>query len=64
MTALVTGVTGQDGIYLARALLAAGEPVVGTTQSSSGARCAAYLNRVDVLEWDVRDSGQLPHLLA
>lgn len=65
MTALVTGVTGQDGIYLARALLASGERVVGTSFAgpASAQRHAAYLDGVEVLEWDVRDGGHLPALL-
>lgn len=63
MTALVSGVTGQDGVYLARALLAAGEHVAGTTLSPAGARRAAYLEGVQVLDWDVRDGDRLPAML-
>lgn len=68
MTALVTGVTGQDGVYLARALAGAGEPVVGTAMpgAESTSRRAAYLTGttgIEVVGWDVRDSDRLPDLL-
>jgi GDPmannose 4,6-dehydratase len=65
VTTLVTGVTGQDGVYLARALTAAGESVIGTALpgAASAARQAAYLSGVEVIDWDVRDSSRLPDLL-
>jgi GDPmannose 4,6-dehydratase len=56
-TALVTGVAGQDGVYLARRLLGEGTRVVGTVLPDSGmaATMAPYLAGVDVAEHDVRD---------
>jgi GDPmannose 4,6-dehydratase len=64
-TALVTGVTGQDGVYLARALLADGFRVVGTAlpghSSLRDRRC--YLDGVDVVEVDVRDTARVKRLV-
>jgi GDPmannose 4,6-dehydratase len=57
LTALVTGVTGQDGVYLARSLRALGIPVVGTRQDNelARARAAAYLSDIDVRVLDLLD---------
>ena len=55
-TALVTGVAGQDGVYLARHLLAEGYRVVGSVLPGNAGRLAPYLADVDVIELDVRDS--------
>ncbi|MEV7431929.1 GDP-mannose 4,6-dehydratase [Nocardioides sp. NPDC092400] len=58
LTALVTGVAGQDGIYLARELLARGHRVVGTVRpaSSEDSRMATYLDGVDLRPLDLRDT--------
>ena len=63
--ALVTGVAGQDGIYLGRALRRRGYRVVGTVAPGSAARVAAsrYLNDIDVVEVDVRDSSTMRELI-
>jgi len=64
-TALVTGVAGQDGVYLARHLRAAGYRVVGTVRPG-GARSpvvAAYLRGVEVRETDHRDGAAVEALL-
>ena len=65
-TALITGVAGQDGIYLARLLLADGCRVVGTVPSGaeSSARTAAYLEGVHVVPCDVRDVPGMARLVA
>ena len=57
-TALVTGVAGQDGIYLARSLLRDGHRVVGTAlpDSDSRARAGAYLEGVEIVPLDVCDA--------
>ena len=55
-TGLVTGVAGQDGVYLARHLLAEGYRVVGSVLPGNAGRLAPYLADVDVIELDVRDS--------
>ncbi len=63
---LVTGVTGQDGVHLARLLRDRGVPVVGTRQEdrSARARAAAYLPDVDLRVLDLRDPVGLGPLLA
>lgn len=64
-TALVTGVTGQDGIYLARLLRAEGMNVVGTVRpgSSSGPRIEAYLDGVVLESLDIREHEAFPDIL-
>lgn len=65
-TALVTGVAGQDGTYLARSLLADQWRVVGTISPGSTANDPrrAYLEGVDLRVLDVRDSAALASLVA
>ena len=57
-THLITGVAGQDGVLLARLLLAEGGRVVGTVRpdSPSLARNACYLDGVEIHTVDLRDS--------
>lgn len=64
-TALVTGVAGQDGIYLARRLLAEGRRVVGTVSPDSGRdpRVGVYLAGVEVVGQDVTDAAGLRALV-
>lgn len=64
-TSLITGISGQDGIYLARLLLAEGRRVVGTTPpgSTRAARVATYLPGADVVGVDLRDSTGMAALL-
>lgn len=54
-TALITGVSGQDGAYLAQLLLQKGYRVIGTTRSASSENlwrlsCLGIKNLVEVLE--------------
>src|ERR1700710_974570 len=61
-TALVTGITGQDGSYLAELLLARGYRVAGVVRvasTSSRERIAHLLGRVALLEGDLLDQGSL-----
>ena len=64
-TALVTGVAGQDGIYLARSLRAAGVRVVGTVAPgfSAGDPRRVYLDGVELHPLDVRDGAALEALV-
>lgn len=55
-TALVTGVGGQDGVLLARRLLADGHRVVGTVRPGAPLRLGPYLSGVDVTPLDVADT--------
>lgn len=56
-TALVTGVAGQDGIYLARRLIGLGFRVVGTERQAATAEqdLAVYLDGVELVQHDLRD---------
>lgn len=62
-TALVTGVAGQDGIYLARHLVALGYRVVGTTRPGANDVRRVYLDGVDVVALDQRDRAGFGGLL-
>ena len=55
-TALITGVAGQDGVYLARLLLDAGYRVVGTVRPETGpGDRTVYLDGVELVPLDQRD---------
>lgn len=61
-TALITGITGQDGSYLAELLLAKGYKVYGTTRRSSTIvtdRIAHILDQVHLISADLLDSSSL-----
>lgn len=64
-TALITGVAGQDGMFLARHLRSQGVRVVGTVRPgvSSHARMAPYLDGVEVVDHDVCDAEGFGDLL-
>jgi GDPmannose 4,6-dehydratase len=53
--ALITGVAGQDGVYLSRHLLALGYDVVGTIRPGDEAERWIYLRDVKTVELDLRD---------
>jgi len=57
-TALVTGIAGQDGSYLAELLLAKGYRVVGFVmdiQRDADLLPSSLMNRVELVEWDMLD---------
>jgi GDPmannose 4,6-dehydratase len=61
-TALITGITGQDGSYLAELLLEQGYRVVGMTRRSSTAaneRIAHLADRLELVQGDVLDQASL-----
>ena len=61
-TALITGVTGQDGSYLAELLLDQGYRVVGMTRRSSTAtdeRIAHLVDRLEIVQGDLLDQASL-----
>ncbi len=65
-TALITGVGGQDGVYLARLLVGLGYRVVGTVQpgvAASREMVRPYLAGVVVVDHDLRDSPGFERLL-
>ncbi len=61
-TALITGITGQDGSYLAEFLLEKGYRVVGMTRRSSTVitdRISHILDRVELVSGDLLDQSSL-----
>ncbi|HSW42537.1 MAG TPA: GDP-mannose 4,6-dehydratase [Patescibacteria group bacterium] len=61
-TALITGITGQDGSYLAELLLAEGYRVAGMTRRSSTAtdeRIAHLRDRLELVQGDLLDQASL-----
>jgi GDPmannose 4,6-dehydratase len=61
-TALITGITGQDGSYLAELLLAEGYRVAGMTRRSSvvnDERIAHLVGRLELVQGDVLDQASL-----
>jgi len=66
-TALITGVTGQDGSYLAEFLLDKGYRVVGVTRRSStasGERIAHLAGRIELIQGDLLDQASLVSALV
>ncbi len=65
-TALITGITGQDGSYLAELLLNKGYRVVGVVRRSStvtSERIKHILDDITVVQGDLQDQGSLLSLL-
>jgi GDPmannose 4,6-dehydratase len=61
-TALITGITGQDGSYLAELLLEKGYRVFGMTRRSSTAsdeRIAHIRDRIEIVQGDLLDQASL-----
>jgi GDPmannose 4,6-dehydratase len=61
-TALITGITGQDGSYLAELLLEKGYRVVGMTRRSSSSameRIEHLLDRIELVQGDLLDQASL-----
>ena len=66
-TALITGISGQDGFYLAEMLSAKGYRVVGTTrdpEKAAEAFAANMPNGVHLVAWDLRDQRKAVEILA
>ena len=65
-TALITGITGQDGSYLAELLLKKGYRVIGVARRSStvtSERITHLLDDITVVQGDLHDQGSLLSLL-
>jgi GDPmannose 4,6-dehydratase len=65
-TALITGITGQDGSYLAELLLSKGYRVIGVARRSStvtSERISHLLDDITVVQGDLHDQGSLLALL-
>ena len=66
-TALITGVTGQDGSYLAELLLEKGYRVIGTVRRSSTTpyeRIAHLVDRVELVSADLLDQTSLTDVVG
>ena len=66
LTALITGITGQDGSYLAELLLKKGYRVIGVARRSSTVtyeRINHLLDDITVVQGDLHDQGSLLSLL-
>ena len=66
-TALITGVTGQDGTYLAELLLAKGYRVIGAVRDSQYARTILPATLRDVIQltaWDMLDQRRIAEVLS
>jgi GDPmannose 4,6-dehydratase len=64
-TALVTGISGQDGLYALELLSAEGYRVVGTSRDSINAK-NKFSNKhpnVEILEWDLRNEAQIKEII-
>lgn len=65
-TAIITGITGQDGSYLAELLLSKGYKVVGVARRASTVtyeRIEHLLDKITVVQGDLTDQGSLIALL-
>ena len=65
-TALITGITGQDGSYLAELLLSKGYQVIGVARRSSTVtyeRIDHLLDDITVVQGDLHDQGSLLSML-
>jgi GDPmannose 4,6-dehydratase len=66
-TVLITGVTGQDGSYLAELLLAKGYRVIGAVRNSQNAKESlptALKNSVELITWDMLDQRRMTQVLT
>lgn len=68
-TALLTGITGQDGAYLSRLLIGKGYKVIGLIRSHSSSnleklKYLGILEQVELLECDLRDLSQILHIIS
>jgi GDPmannose 4,6-dehydratase len=65
--ALITGITGQDGTYLAEFLFSKGYEVIGTTRNIQNAKELLESNlthRVELVEWDMLDQRSMTESLV
>lgn len=65
-TALITGVTGQDGSYMAELLLSKGYKVIGTVRSIPKALLLAYdfFANIEIVEWDLSTQDTIIDILT
>lgn len=67
-TALITGITGQDGSYLAEQLLAKGYRVVGVARRAPDDAAlslpAGLATRIELVAWDMLDARRIVEILG
>ena len=66
-TALITGITGQDGTYLTELLLGKGYRVIGAVRDEHRAIAKLpeqWLELVELVEWDMLDQQQMIEVLS
>ena len=66
MRALITGITGQDGSYLAELLLAKGYEVFGIVRRSSVKkfdRIDSFMDKIELMEGDLTDQSSLDSVI-
>jgi GDPmannose 4,6-dehydratase len=68
-SAIITGITGQDGAYLSRLLISKGYRVVGLIRSLSGSnldrlKYLGIMDKVELMECDLRDLSQVLHIIS
>ena len=65
-TALITGITGQDGSYLAELLLSKGYKIVGMSRRTSTLnfeRIAHFQDDISLVQGDLHDQSSLVSIL-
>ena len=65
--AVVTGITGQDGSYMAELLLTKGYRVIGAVRNLSKAATSlpvTLVNQVEMAEWDMLDQKSMNQVLS
>lgn len=65
--ALITGVSGQDGSYLAEHLLEQGYEVLGAVRNAGEARTRLtpdLRDRIALVDWDMRDASRMHDVIA
>ncbi|MBT3240073.1 MAG: GDP-mannose 4,6-dehydratase [Chloroflexi bacterium] len=65
-TALITGVTGQDGSYLAELLMSKGYEVIGMVRHSSTMNFERILHiqdQIEIIQGDLHDQGSLVNII-
>ena len=66
-TVLITGITGQDGSYLAEQLICKNYKVIGTVRNKHQDRLSlpvSLIESVEFVEWDLNDSKKLSEILS
>jgi GDPmannose 4,6-dehydratase len=67
LTALITGVTGQDGSYMAELLLSKGYRVIGAVRDGQKVKetlSSALLSGVELVAWNMLDQQRMTEVLA